>query len=103
MNCPNCRKDMVSFTHVWLFSGLARHLCPGCGVQVRLMYAQPALSLPLRALSSGLAALAVVLGLRSFSWLVFVAILAVAFAVGAFTVARFGRLELDASQAPRGT
>lgn len=103
MNCPNCKKYLVSFTRVWLLSGSAQHLCPACGAHVRFRYTQPALSMPLRALSSVLAALSVVLGFRFFSWLVFVAIFAVALAVSAFTASRFGQLELDAPQSQPGT
>lgn len=101
MNCPNCQKDAISFTRVWLLSGLAQ--CPGCGTRVHLKYAQPAISIPLRALSSALAALSVVLGFRAYSWLVFVAILAAALAVSVLTASQFGRLERDASRSQPGT
>ena len=98
MNCPNCQKNLISFARVLLLSGMVQRLCPGCGAHVRIAYVQPAISIPLRALSSGLAGASVVLGFRSLSWLVFIAIFAVGLAVSAFTVSQFGRLELDASQ-----
>lgn len=56
-----------------------------------------ALSLPLRVLSSCLAALAVVLGFRFASWFVFAAVLAASLAVNALVVWWFGRLVSDAS------
>lgn len=97
MNCPSCNKGAIPFIRVFLRSG--RFECPSCGAILHLRWSHFTLSIPLRSLAVCLAVLSVVLGFRFWSWFVFAALFAASLAVNVFAVARFGRLEPDASPA----
>ena len=96
MNCPNCQKGSIPFARVWLTGEFRTQQCPECGAVSHYTSPRSMLPITLRVLSSGLAALAVVLGFRFLSGLVFAIILVFSLVVNAFIVLWFGRLELYA-------